>query len=206
MTGLRISSLTSADDADELAHLHRAAFPTFFLSSLGVPFLRQFYAGFADDPSAVAPRCRDPSGRAVGAVVETVEPAGYFYRLLRSRLVGFSIASARAVLRHPRAASRLVRAVAYRGPESAPTEGALLSSICVSPTARGTGTGRLLLNQWERAVADRGVRAAYLTTDAEANAAVNDFYRTAGWHLDDTFHTREGRPMNRYTRRLRGSR
>jgi GNAT superfamily N-acetyltransferase len=206
MTDLRISPLSSADDADELAHLHRAAFPTFFLSSLGVPFLRQFYAGFADDPSAVALVARDPSGRAVGVVVGTVEPAGYFSRLLRSRLMGFALASALAVVRHPRAASRLARAVAYRGPESAPTEGALLSSICVSPAARGTGTGRLLLARWERTVADRGVGAGYLTTDAEANEAVNAFYRTAGWHLEDTFLTREGRPMNRYSKQLRGSR
>lgn len=202
MSDLRVSSLTTAD-AEELAHLHRTAFPTFFLSSLGVPFLRQFYAGFADDASAVALVARDPGGAAVGAVVGTVEPAGYFSRLLRSRLVGFGVASARAVVRHPRTASRLVRAVAYRGSEAAPDGGALLSSICVSPAARGTGTGRLLLQHWESGVADRGVEVAFLTTDAEANESVNAFYRAGGWLLDGSFTTREGRPMNRYRKRLR---
>lgn len=204
MTDLHIEILTS-EDARELARLHRAAFPSFFLSSLGEPFLRQFYAGFADDDSAVALVAKDSSGRAVGAIVGTVEPAGYFSRLLRSRLFGFGLASARAVFRRPRSASRLVRAVAYRGSEAAPSGGALLSSICVSPSVRGTGAGRLLLDRWERAVSERSVETAFLTTDAEANQAVNAFYQAAGWQLDGTFCTREGRPMNRYTKRLRSS-
>jgi ribosomal protein S18 acetylase RimI-like enzyme len=202
MTDVR--SLVAAD-ADELARLHREAFPDFFLSSLGVPFLRQFYAGFADDASAVGLVARDGRGRAVGAVVGTIEPAGYFSRLLRSRLVGFGLASARAVVRRPRAAARLLRAVTYRGSDAAPSEGALLSSICVSPAARGTGTGRLLLQAWEQEVADRGVGVAFLTTDADDNDAVNAFYRGAGWRLDETFRTREGRAMNRYTKSLRSS-
>jgi ribosomal protein S18 acetylase RimI-like enzyme len=204
MTDLHISPL-AASDAEELARLHREAFPSFFLSSLGVPFLRQFYGGFAEDSSAVALVARDSSGRAVGAVVGTVEPSGYFSRLLRSRLLPFGVAAARAVLRNPRAASRLVRAVAYRGTEAAPSAGALLSSICVAPTYQGTGAGRLLLGDWERAVVERGTMAAHLTTDADANDGVNAFYQAAGWRLHDTFRTREGRLMNTYTKHLRSS-
>ena len=204
MTDVHIGPLTRAD-ADELAHLHLEAFPGFFLSSLGVPFLRQFYAGFASDASAVSFVARDASGAAVGAVVGTVEPAGYFARLLRSRLLGFGWASLRAMVRRPRAAARLVRAVAYRGSEAAPTEGSLLSSICVAPTRRGTGTGRLLLREWEREVASRGVGLAFLTTDADNNDVVNSFYRSEGWRLDYTFRTREGRHMNRYTKSLRSA-
>lgn len=202
MTDIRVSPLT-VSDAEALARLHREAFPDFFLSTLGVPFLRQFYAGFAADQSAVAFVAKDGSGRAIGAVVGTVEPDGYFSRLLRSRLIGFGLASARAAARRPRAASRLIRAVAYRGSEAVPSEGALLSSICVSPSARGTGAGRLLLARWERDVADRGVGVAFLTTDTDANEEVNAFYRAAAWQLHDTFSTREGRPMNRYTKHLR---
>jgi len=201
MTELRISPLTTAD-ADELARLHRASFPGFFLSSLGEPFLRQFYTGYAQDASAVALVARDPGGRAVGAVVGTVDPAGYFSRLLRSRLLGFGIASARAVLRHPRAAARLLRALTYRGSDAAPRAGALLSSICVAPAVRGTGTGRLLLREWERAVINRGIAVGFLTTDAENNEVVNAFYRSEGWDHNETFRTRDGRPMNRYSKDL----
>lgn len=192
-------------DVKELARLHRAAFPTFFLSSLGTPFLRQFYAGFAEDPRAVALLARDRSGAIVAAAVGTVEPRGYFGRLLRARLIGFGLASLVAVIRQPRAAVRLARAVTYRGEDAAPTEGALLSSICVVPATRGTGVGRQLLDEWEREVARRGVLVAFLSTDAEGNAPVNAFYRAAGWHVGATFRTREGRLMNRYSKSLRSS-
>ena len=43
----------SKADAVPLAKMHRAAFPDFFLSRLGEPFLVQFYLGFVTDPTAV---------------------------------------------------------------------------------------------------------------------------------------------------------
>ena len=41
----------SKADAIPLAKMHRAAFPDFFLSRLGEPFLVQFYLGFVTDPT-----------------------------------------------------------------------------------------------------------------------------------------------------------
>ena len=41
-------------DVRELAALHRRAFPDFFMSTLGEPFLRQFYSGFLNDPTGIA--------------------------------------------------------------------------------------------------------------------------------------------------------
>lgn len=200
---LRIGPLRP-EDVRAAARLHRAAFPGFFLSTLGEPFLAQFYSGFLGEPTAVTAVARDEAGTVVGVAVGTTEPAGFFRRLLRRRLPGFVVASARAVLRRPASAPRLLRAVAYRGDTDPTADGALLSSIFVVPSAQGTGAGRQLLAAWVRAATDAGAGAASLTTDAEGNDAVNRFYVAQGWDLAGTFRTREGRSMNRYTITLGG--
>lgn len=195
----------TAPDVRPLARLHRDAFPGFFLSTLGEPFLAQFYKGFLADDSAVTVVARSPDGAVIGAAVGTTEPAGFFGRLISNRWPGFVLASARAVIANPKAASRLFRAVRYRGDAPGDDQGALLSSICVDPARQGTGLGRQLVEAWTRDVAARGGRAAYLTTDADDNDAVNRFYRTQGWVLAGHYTTSEGRSMNRYSLTLDGS-
>lgn len=191
-------------DARSLARLHRQAFPGFFLAQLGEPFLREFYRGFVDDPSSITVVARDEHGCAVGAVVGTSEPASFFRRLLRRRLLGLGIASFRALVRRPRTLGRLARGALYRGEvgnQLAPA-GALLSSICTSPDSRGTGLGRRLISEWEGVAADMGARTAHLSTDALENERVNRFYSEIGWICDRQYSTREGRQMNLYTKDL----
>lgn len=189
-------------DVRNLARLHRQAFPGFFLSTLGEPFLVQFYRGFLHDATAVSVVARDEHGMPLGAVIGTTEPSDFFGRLLKHRWLGFALASARAVLRNPTAASRLVRAARYRGEARAGEGGALLSSMCVDPAAQGMGIGRLLVDEWARVATAKGAHEAFLSTDAIGNDAVNGFYQACGWELSDCYETPEGRSMNRYTKRL----
>lgn len=189
----------AAVDVGDLARLHRRAFPRFFLSTLGEPFLVQFYRGFLDDESAVTVVARDQLGQITGVVVGTIQPDRFFSRLLRRRWWGFALASARTALTSPGAVQRLLGALRYRGDTPTGGEGALLSSICVDPANQGTGVGRRLVEAWLSEVAAHGVRTAYLTTDADHNDAVNAFYQTSGWRLADTFTTRTGRRMHQYT-------
>lgn len=193
-----LTALTSAD-VPHVARLHREAFPAFFLSSLGEPFLVQFYRGFLSDRTALTVVARDSAGRICGAVVGTLEPAGFFGRLLRRQWPGFVAASVTAVVRTPSKAPRLVRALRYRGGAAGGASGALLSSICVDPQLQGGGTGRQLIEAWTREAESRGAPSAYLTTDAEGNENVNAFYLSCGWQLAERFVTPHGRPMNRYT-------
>lgn len=193
-----------ATDASALARLHRESFPGFFLSQLGEPFLREFYLGFVDDPSAISVVARDATGHPVGAVVGTVEPQGFYKRLLRRRLLGLGLASARAAVRRPRSIGRLLRGASYRGEagEAGTPEGALLSSICTEPRLQGTGVGRRLVAEWEQAATAKGATSAHLSTDAMANEGANAFYHQCGWRLDTEYMTREGRRMNLYTKEL----
>jgi len=193
----------SLADAVPLAKIHQAAFPGFFLSRLGEPFLVQFYLGYVTDPTAVIVISRDRAGRPQGVVVGTVDPGGFFGRLLRRRLLGFAGASLRAALRNPAVVPRLLSAVTYRGDRPPGGGGALLSSICVDPSCSGQGIGSTLIRGWTRRARAMGADLAFLTTDAVGNDAVNSWYVREGWVLSERFVAHGDRPMNRYEFDLR---
>lgn len=195
MTPFVTSPLRTSDVA-ELARIHRQSFPGFFLSSLGEPFLREFYKGFLGDPDGIAVVLRDEAdGRPLGAAVGPLHPEGFFRRLLRRRLIAFAWASVGATIRSPHTLPRLLRAAKYRGQAGPSAPGALLSSICVSPQLKDRGAGSQLLRAWEVAVASNGISSAHLTTDAIDNERVNAFYERRGWLRVDTLTTAEGRVM-----------
>ncbi len=193
---MTLRPITQAD-VEPCASLHCVAFPGFFLSELGEPFLREFYRSFVDSDSAVSAVALGPDGEPIGVVVGTTNPSGFFRRLLAQRWFAFALASVVLAVRRPRYIPRLLRAVRYRGVSPGETNGALLSSICVSPSAP-PGTGRRLLAAFVASVAERGVSTAHLTTDSDDNDRVNRFYTAAGWRLVDDYTTPEGRRMNCY--------
>lgn len=202
MINATLDRLTPSDIA-AVARLHRDAFPGFFLTQLGGPFLRQFYRGHIGDPTAVAVVLRDASGRPLGCVVGTTEPRGFYSRLVRRQWHGFAAAAVRAVVTRPSALPRLLKAVGYRGGAESKDLGALLSSICLAPDLQGAGHGARLLRAWEASAFGCGAKHAYLDTDAVGNESVNLFYSRQGWELLSTFSTPEGRQMNRYVKELR---
>lgn len=174
------------------------AFPKFFLTLLGPRFLSELYGSFLDDADAVAFVALDPDRHEVlGVVVGSVHPGGHFGRLLRRRWLQFFLSSLSALARRPAIAPRLLRALRYRGESTEGPERPLLSSIAVSPAAQGRGAGRALVLAWLAEVRRRGGRSACLTTDADGNDEVNDFYRGLGWTLEAQYLTPEGRRMNR---------
>lgn len=185
------------DDVDSCAGLHRRAFPEFFLSALGESFLRVFYRSFVGAADAIAVVAVSADGAVEGVVVGATAPAGFFKRLLLRRWWAFGLASLFFVLRHPRQLPRLLRALSYRGGSPLDLPGALLSSICVEPTAPA-GTGQALLGAFTQRVAEAGGSSAFLVTDAVDNDRVNRFYQKAGWSLAGNYATPEGRIMNAY--------
>lgn len=195
MSDVRVRPLGSRD-VRACADLHLRAFPGFFLSELGARFLREFYSAFVNDRDAIA-LVAEVDGEVRGVVVGTTRPDGFFTRLLRRRWYAFAWASMATTLRNPRAVPRVARSVRYRGAVPVDASGALLSSICVDPGV--PGSGGLLIQQFVEAVRDSGFTSAYLTTDADNNDRVNEFYRRSGWQLKGTYATPEGRRMHCYT-------
>lgn len=184
-------------DVPQAVDVHMAAFPSFFLTTLGRRFLSEMYYGFVDDEDSIALITRRDTV-VTGVVIGTTRPQAFFSRLLRRRWWRFGLAGLVGCLRRPSAVWRLTRAILYRG-DAPPGEGyALLSSIAVAPGFQRHGIGKILVQGWIETVRMRGSRAAYLTTDADHNESVNAFYQKSGWLLERSYVTREGRAMNRY--------
>ncbi len=186
------------EQLDKVVRLHLDAFPSFFLCFLGPRFLREFYKSFLSDPQGLAYVALDNDGEILGVVVGPLEPRDYFRRLLKRRWWAFGLASLRSVCRRPSEAPRIFRALTYRGESPPGPIRALLSSVAVRPAAQGCGVGSTLTLRWMEEARRRGATGCYLTTDAEHNDQVNNFYRALDWKLEHTYTTPEGRKMNRY--------
>ena len=113
---------------EDTVRIHLQGFPSFFLSFLGPRFLREFYSSFLADPVGMGFVASDSAKQVIGVVVGSVDPRGYFTRLLRRRWWAFCLACAGAVARRPSCVPRLFRAVRYRGDAPSGPVRALLSS------------------------------------------------------------------------------
>ncbi len=182
----------------QAVELHLRSFPKFFLSFLGPRFLREFYASFLVDNEGIGFVAQEPNGDIVGIVVGALDSRGYFKRLLVRRWFAFCLASLGALLKQPTCIFRLLRAVFYRGNSPSGPKRALLSSIAVDPEVQGNGVGKALVKRWLAEVQQHGLTGCYLTTDADGNELVNNFYHHLGWRIESSYFTREGRRMHRY--------
>ena len=192
-----ITSLLSSH-VNTVVEIHLRAFPNFFLSFLGPRFLREFYTSFLVDPQGVGFVALSSAGQILGVIVGPVDPRGYFKRLLKRRWWKFCMASIAAVVQRPSCMPRLFRAVFYRGEFPAGVQRALLSSVAVDPNVQSVGVGKKLVEHWLKEVRRRGATGCYLTTDAEGNEKVNQFYQSLHWRIDSVYLTPEGRRMHRY--------
>jgi ribosomal protein S18 acetylase RimI-like enzyme len=194
---INVTSLSSSH-IDTVVEIHLKAFPNFFLSFLGLRFLREFYTSFLLDSQGMGYTASAPDGQILGVIVGPVDPRGYFKRLLKKRWWAFCLASISAVVRRPSCVSRLFRAVLYRGESPSGTKRALLSSIAVDPNTQRAGVGKRLVEHWVEEARRRGASGCYLTTDADGNDEVNAFYQGLKWRIESTYTTPEGRRMYHY--------
>jgi ribosomal protein S18 acetylase RimI-like enzyme len=199
---MSIRPMRSAD-IPEVVRIHLESFPGFFLTFLGIRFLRLLYDSIAAAPEGVVLVACDRDGTISGFAAGVTQQSGFYSRLLRRRKWRFAMASFGALLRRPTIVPRLLGAL--HRPEDAEESSvpACLMSISVRPSARGIGAGRALVDAFGSELRARGVRTFCLTTDRDDNDDVNDFYRRSGFTLQRSFVTREGRPMSEYVMRIR---
>lgn len=190
-------------DVAALAALHVESFQGFFLSRLGARFVAELYSGFVESPDAICVvACQNAD--VVGIAAGPIDPPVFFRRLLFRRGYRFAFAALPVLARHPwEIGRRLLGALLYRG-EAPPRYdcAALLSTICVHPSSRGTGVARELLDRFCAVAAAGGAKYAYLTTDRDDNQSVNAFYVRAGFSVTAEVGRSGGRIMNCYLKRI----
>lgn len=186
-----------ARDIAKVVEVHLAAFPRFFLSSLGSNFLTELYSGLLVDPSGIA-LVVEKGGKVQGFVAGTYNPRGFYKRLLRRRWWRFALASILPAMTNPEIIPRLLRAFSRGRQEDVRENCATLMSLAVSPSSQRSGLGRLLVQAFLVEAGKRGAVMVNLTTDQLENERVNSFYKELGFELNSTFRTPEGRSMNEY--------
>jgi ribosomal protein S18 acetylase RimI-like enzyme len=189
-------------DVEELARIHVAAFPGFFLTTLGKTFLMELYGQFVQSRNCICLLAENNKGHIGGFVVGSVTPDTFFRDLLKRRWFAFGTLAFPALCAQPFfVARKLAAALFYTGDKPVSIErAALLSSIAITPDSTGFGIGTLLLQSFCQEVAAQELDHVYLITDRDGNEGVNRFYVNNGFSLESTFLKAGNRFMNRYLR------
>ena len=216
--GARAATVRRMGDRDLsfAARLHARALPHGFFGQLGPVFLRPYYRSFLDAPSGVA-LVAEVAGEAVGVLVGTTRPTEHYRWVLRHHapLLGFALGAAlllsprqlslflrTRVVRYVRAARRLAsRRTAPPVARGDRRRLAVLTHVCVSEAARGSGAGSTLVREFcDAARADGRTEAQLVTLAGPEGASL--FYDRLGWRRRGERPDHDGRPVRRYAKAL----
>lgn len=180
----------SAEEKDlrQVVDVHMAAFPGFFLTSLGRPFLLVMYRAFLSNPGSVFV-VDETAGEVQGFAVGSLKTPGGDRGLAMRFLPRFLLALIPAVLRHPISVSKRIAGQLFtsRGQPDTPEHSAVLRSIGVRPEKRGGGIANELLSEFEAHARDKGAQFVALTTDKADNARAIGFYKKNGYDVHAEF-------------------
>ena len=197
MALIRELNEANKDYIKTIAELHKRAFPSFFLTQLGVPFLRTLYTGYMEDEDSGIIVAED-GDKLVGFIAYSNDYARFYKGLIKNHLIKFAFCSFGAAVRHPSFIKRLLGAFKKSYSVVKEEKYVELASICVDPAIESKGVGSALIDYLKRNVDFDKFAYINLETDADGNDGVNKFYLKNGFELARTFTTAEGRHMNEY--------
>ena len=197
MCQIRVLSELSKEEVRKIAELHKQAFPDFFLTQLGLPFLKTLYFCYMED-SKSGIIVAEGDGLVKGFIAYSNDYPRFYKQLIKKHLLRFAFCSLGAAFRHPSFIKRLLRAFKKSNDVKKQETYVELASICVDPKEEGKGIGTSLIDKM-KAITDFSVyEYINLETDACENEAANKFYIKNGFRLIRSYVTAEGRTMNEY--------
>ena len=197
MITLREFTTDDKGQIEPIAVLHKSAFPDFFLTQLGIPFLKTLYRGYLeDDCSGIIAAMQGDS--LVGFLAYSNDYPRFFKNLIKRYLLKFAFCSLGAAIRHPSFVRPLFGA--FKKSEEVTKDDAYveLSSICVDPELARSGIGTELIDCLKHKVDFNTFTYISLETDASNNEPANCFYKKNGFVLARQYRTSGGRLMNEY--------
>lgn len=191
-------------DLNSVTAIHMAAFPGFFLTSLGPAFVRTMYKAFWLNPQGIFV-VNETLGRVEGFAVGAMPSEHKDRHLAMKMLPQFIGAVIPAVIRNPFKVLRRVASQFFEGDGSPrlPAGVAMLRSIGVAPALRGRGVAGDLLTAFEQRAQASGASSVALTTDVLDNDRAIQFYRKHGYEIAHEFKQDKRRAMFLMLKELR---
>jgi ribosomal protein S18 acetylase RimI-like enzyme len=189
-------------DFIDFAEIHVKAFGNFFLTSLGIGFLRTYYKASLKSRESIAFCATDQDGKIIGFSSGCTKAVGFHKRLLLVNFFPFLIQGISLVFTNPKAILRLVKNLEKN--ENAFDDGnySELLSIAVLPSNKGFGIGKALIRAFEEEAHKRGCKKISLTTDYTENTDVLSFYQNSGYQIFYDFTSYPSRKMYRLIKEL----
>lgn len=197
MIRIREPDKISSEYIKKIGVLHKKAFPAFFLTQLGLPFLCTLYAGYIEDSNSGIIVAED-EGELIGFLAYSNDYPRFYKELIKNHLIKFAFCSFRVAIYHPSFIKRLFGAFKKSESVKKSEKYVELASICVDPEIGDKGVGTALINYLKSNVDFSIYAYINLETDADDNADVNRFYRKNDFELVREIITAEGRRMNEY--------
>ena len=169
------------NDLQDVTLIHHQAFPNFFMTLLGSPFLRRYYLTVLEYEKSISLVYVDASGNTIGFAVGFLE-SPKFYKFLRGKIFQFLLPTLNGLVRKPYLLKSILAGF-LRVNKSKPgnsTEGSCeLASIGVAK--KGSGIGKVLLRRFIELCFLKGAKQVMLTTDLYNNDGVIGFYKSEGF-------------------------
>lgn len=190
-------------DLSLVADVHVAAFPDFFLTTLGHSFLRVMYKTFLVSQGSVFV-VDEIDGQVLGFAVGIKKSVVSDRTLAIKFFPQFALAILPGLVCHPIKVIRRVmgQLLSEGGQPEIPDECIVLRSIGVLPEIKGSGIANRLLNKFECLARERGVKTVALTTDANENERAIGFYLKHGYKIQQEFKQDGSRRMLLLTKSL----
>lgn len=173
-------------DCMQVAKLHLKAFPSFFLTSLGQPFLVAFYNSVIKHHNGISVGLFE-NQTLVAFAVGASKKRGFYTSILKENGVRLLFKSLPSFFESPKSIIRLAKALKTKDSnENFILNNSTLLSICVNPLYAEKGFGTKILTAFEE-LAFLNSEGISLTTDADNNDYVNHYYQKNGYSLAKQF-------------------
>ncbi|KMQ71139.1 GNAT family N-acetyltransferase [Chryseobacterium koreense] len=184
-------------DIDSIVEVHMERFSSFFLTSLGKPFLKAFYKAFLKNPALLL--VLEDEGIVKGFAAGSRDSRSFFRKLLKNNLLGFALAGIKILFTNPAALKRM----ASNAGKSEKNNHIFAELLSIATLRNKKGYGKILLDEFEKEIEkeNRENLPISLTTDFDENEKTVQFYRDCGYEVNEIFESYHGRKMYRFIKR-----
>lgn len=199
MDNISIINLTKVN-SKEIASLHKLAFPGFFLSNLGVKFLKVFYSSILSDTNSIGLGIVKDN-KIIGFAIGSSIYKSFYKKIFINNFLKLSFYILIPLIKNPSILIRIIKSLVSKSANIEEfNDPAVLLSICVQPNVESKGLGKLLLTKFEDILFNRN-DLVILTTDTYNNDYVNLFYQKNGYKIHSIF-LQGNRTMNLYYKKI----